>query len=155
MTEKYGHFTHVYGPMSKEINKKYKPLRHNLEDRLKNDTTASFEDFVRHLLSDAPRDSHWQFYDTFCQPCYADYDYVIKFETIAQDLAYLKLKLNITNEDHKKVFTASHTKTKQDTTKKYFDQIPKQLAVQLYEKYKIDFLMFGYEKPSWLCSERT
>ena len=155
MTEKYGPFTYVYGPMSKQINKNYKPLRHNLEDRLKNDTTASFEDFVRHLLSDAPRDSHWEFYDTFCRPCYAGYDYVIKFETIAQDLAYLKLKLNITNKDHEKVFTARNTRTKLDTTKKYFDQIPKELAERLYTRYKIDFLIFGYEKPSWLCSDTT
>ena len=155
MTEIYDPFTYVYGPMSKEINKKYKPLRHNLEDRLKNDTTASFEDFVRHLLSDAPRDSHWEFYDTFCRPCYSDYDYVIKFETIAQDLAYLKLKLNITDEDHQKVFSAAIPNTKQDTTKEYFDQIPKDLAERLYKKYKNDFLLFGYEKPSWLCSGKN
>jgi len=133
----------------------FKPQRHDLKARTSNDTTASFEDFVRYLLTDAPKDSHWELYNTWCKPCYANYDYIIKFETISQDLAYLKLKLNITNEDHKTLFSAKHTRTNDHMIKEYFDQIPKELALRLYNHYRNDFLLFGYDRPSWLCSDQT
>ena len=81
-----------------------------------------------------------------------NYDFIIKLETRSADVAYLNMKLNITNEDHKNVFLPRRGRITDDNkTQKFFEQVPKHLANALYEHYKADFLLFGYDKPIWLC----
>ena len=145
--------TSYYNAVSKQINKMYKSKRHDPAERNKaNDTTASFEDFVNFLIRSKVKDGHWELYESWCKPCMIDYDYIIKFETIFEDLAYLVLKLNITVSDHANVLMQKWRKqTDENKIKKFFDQIPKHLALALYEHYKKDFLYFGYKLPSWLC----
>ena len=146
-----GKLSPYYGPISRQINRSYKHLRHNESDRMKNDTTASFEDFIHHLISPKQKDSHWAFYHEWCQPCYADYDYIIKFETLYEDIEYLKIKLNISKEHQKTFFPMEITRTNDDKVKTHFSQIQKELALRLYNHYRGDFMLFGYEMPYWLC----
>ena len=143
-----------YYELSLEINKKFRHLRYNVTDR--NQTSngkATFEDFVNYLLTiDVSNcDPHFRSYLAQCRPCDVQYDYVVQFETIANDMQYLKQQLNISDYHRKAVFPRKNYKTSTDVIKKAFDQIPKQLALKLYEKYQKDFEIFGYEKPKWLC----
>ena len=36
---------------------------------------------------------HWAQYSTLCHPCHIDYDYIVKFETMIEDAAYVLSKL--------------------------------------------------------------
>ncbi|XP_076800905.1 carbohydrate sulfotransferase 12-like [Clavelina lepadiformis] len=147
-------FTYVYGPLSKQINQQFKKLRYLEEDRNKDDETASFEDFVNFLLySKEPQanDPHWRSFDQTCAPCTYEYDFIMKFETMTEDTAYLKQRLNISKE-HGQIFFPVHRRRVNDTkTEEYFRKIPLALSKALYAKYKIDFELFGYPMPYWLC----
>ena len=42
-------------------------------------------------------------------------------------------------------------KSEWELVKRTFRTVPKELGLKLYEKYRKDFELFGYEKPEWLC----
>ena len=147
-------YTGVFKPLSRKINEQYRHLRHNVSERNQTDDgNATFEDFVNYLLSVdiMTTDVHFRSYLGSCKPCNADYDYVIKFETLKNDMEYLKQKLNISDYHRQAVFPNRNFKTIPSLVQSTFRQIPSNLALQLYEKYKIDFDIFGYERPEWIC----
>ena len=147
-------YTKNFKLLSRRINKQYRHLRHNVSERNQTDDgNATFEDFVNYLLSVdiMTTDVHFRSYLGSCKPCDADYDYVIKLETLKNDMEYLKQKLNISDYHRQAVFPNRNFKTIPSLVQSTFRQIPSNLALQLYEKYKIDFDIFGYERPEWIC----
>ena len=141
--------------MSRKINKQYRYLRHNTSESYKKDDDqfATFEDYVNYLLRENPMncDHHFISFIARCMPCDVDYDYVIKFETLDNDIEYLKQKLKISENHRKAVFPKKTFKASMDFVESTFKTIPKDLGFKLYEKYLKDFEVFGYEKPHWLC----
>ena len=147
-------YSNYYKGRSQFINKNFRHLRHNESKRNEKDNgNATFEDFVNFLLflDITKGDRHFLSFISSCHVCDAQYDYVIKMETFESDIEYLKHKLNLSAHHQKVVFPKEKYKTNDDITKKTFEDIPKNHALKLYEKYQKDFEMFGYEKPEWLC----
>jgi len=146
-------YTHVYGRLSEKINKQFRHLRQNKADTNKTDDgSATLEDFVNFLLSDdqLAKDYHWNMYDQICQPCLHRFDYITKFETMTEDMSQLASMLNFT-EAHKSIFFRRRNyRTQPDKVEKAFAVVPRQLTWKLYQKYRKDFELFGYQKPSWL-----
>jgi len=148
-------YSSYYEAFSQNISKRFRHLRHNATERKQaDDGNATFEDFVHYLLTLNVLKNYWDghfiSYVLGCQPCNVDYDYVIKFETLEQDMEYLKRKLSISDYHRKAVFPRKKFKTNYDIVAKTFQTIPSKLALKLYAKYKQDFELFGYEKPDWL-----
>ena len=144
----------MYKNLSLNINKQFRHLRHNVTERNQTDDgNATFEDFLNYLLTiDVMKcDLHFISYLAHCKPCEAEYDYIIQFETMQNDMEYLKQKLNISEYHRKAMFPARSFKTSAEKTTKTFEQIPPELSLKLYEKYRQDFEIFGYDKPKWLC----
>jgi len=153
ITTSPGH-THVFKHLSEKIIEEFRHIRLNVTERNQTDDgTATFEEFVNFLISIDVMDCdvHFISYISRCKPCHTEYDYVIKFETLKNDIEYLKQKLNISEYHRKAVFPRDNFKTSKDVVKETFNTIPKDLALKLYEKYRKDFEIFGYEKPEWLC----
>ena len=90
---------------------------------------------------------HWAQYSTLCHPCHIDYDYIVKFETMREDAAYVLSKLGPHHEcledKYPELFNSS-----QSTSSVYDSQFstlsPEQIS-SLREIYSIDFKLFGYE----------
>ena len=145
-------YTYAFKAISRGINKRFRHLRHNVIERNQTDDgTATFEDFVNSVVqSKGPMNPHWTLYYDSCRPCEVQYDYIVKFETLNNDIEYLKQKLNVSSYHRQAFFPKSAYKANWDLVKKAFKKIPKELGLKLYEKYRIDFEMFGYEKPDWL-----
>ncbi|XP_076820622.1 carbohydrate sulfotransferase 8-like [Clavelina lepadiformis] len=142
-----------YAPLSKEINRRYRSLRHKVSERTAPDSgRATFEDFVNFLVNSSNKDMHWERFEVICGPCFHHYDVIAKFETLEQDVTYLENVLKISDE-HKTIFFPSRERrTNDEKVEGYFSDLSKELQMKIYEKYKRDFEIFGYEKPSWLCS---
>lgn len=145
-------FTYAFAPMSRNINKKYRHLRtipHN------DDTTAgtaTFEDFLNFIAhSKSKKDPHWTEYNVSCSPCLHKYDVIMKMETLQDDVEYLVKKLNINKYQRQGFFPVKHTKTDDSKMERTFRPMPKDLVSKIYEIYRHDFEMFGYEKPPWVC----
>ena len=88
-----------YKALSRRINKQYRHLRHNASERNQtDDRTATFEDFVNYLLSVdiMTTDVHFRSYLASCKPCNADYDYVIKLETLKNDMEIFETEIEHT-----------------------------------------------------------
>ena len=145
-------YTYVFGPISRNINRKYRHLRHNANERNQTDDgNATFEDFVNFLVRLDIFDDHWKPFRNLCNPCSSQYDYIAKFETFNNDMEYLKQKINLTEEHRKYFFPKGNFATNFDLMKKTFEKVPNELARQLYEKYREDFEVFGYSLPEWMC----
>ena len=139
-----------YLHVSNKINKEFRHLRHNVSERNTPDVDATFEDFVNYLVhGNFDKDPHWNSYTNFCKLCQTEYNYIVKFETLNNDMEYLKQKLNISSYHRQAIFPKKNYKTNWDLVKSTFKTIPKELGLKLYKKYRIDFEMFGYEKPDW------
>jgi len=148
-------YTYFYKTLSQNISRDFRHLRQNETERNQTyfDGNATFEDFVNYLLTiDIMRvDAHFLSFVARCKPCDAEYDYVIKFETMERDVEYLKQKLNISDYHRTAVFPRKKFKASMDFVKNTFKKVPLNSAIKLYKQYRRDFEIFGYEKPGWLC----
>ncbi|CAK8687084.1 unnamed protein product [Clavelina lepadiformis] len=145
-------FNQVYAPMSRRIKEQYKHLRHDIQDRNEaDDDVATFEDFVNFLVDiKGPREIHWQFYHELCRPCQSHYDYIIKFETMRDDIEFLSNYLNISEEHRKIFFPQMQYRSQPNKVDQYFEKIPRNLVLNLYNAYKKDFVLFDYDRPYYL-----
>ncbi|CAK8687085.1 unnamed protein product [Clavelina lepadiformis] len=142
-------FNYFYEPMSRKINQKYRHLRHDVESRTRADNgTATFEDFLNYLIdTDGGEDNpHFTFYHALCNPCKVHYDYIIKFETMQEDIEFLQNYLNISEEHRKIFFPPARYSARTDKVKKFYEQTPKELTNKLYSVYKKDFVLFDYDR---------
>ncbi|XP_046393320.1 carbohydrate sulfotransferase 11-like isoform X2 [Ischnura elegans] len=102
-------------------------------------------------------DEHWAPYYRFCTPCAVNFSVVAKMETLARDEAYIIEKsgiggalgrkagaLDMSNRPREAVNAAIGART-EDVLPRYFQTLNKEQIDSLYDIYKIDFLMFGYD----------
>ena len=90
-----------YAHLSQSINKKYRNFREDkTQVSIEDDGFATFEDFVNFLLDHRKehQDSHWERYETWCNPCFHDYEIIMKFETFDDDIRYIKKFLYATRD---------------------------------------------------------
>ena len=93
------------------------------------------------------------FFFKVCIPCKISYYAILKLETLDRDLDWISkiLDLKAYQRDFYSTTVQSMEKKKNAATtstslsKKYFSQISKLNISRLYQKYQIDFEMFGYE----------
>ncbi|XP_058248720.1 carbohydrate sulfotransferase 12-like [Hemibagrus wyckioides] len=108
----------------------------------------SFYNFIQYILS-LPAgnytefDEHWRQTVHLCHPCAIDYDFIGKMETIDEDAAHLLRILRVDNIVELKPMTRS--KTEQSEIKTWFSNITIEWRRKLYDIYKADFKLFGYE----------
>ena len=89
----------------------------------------------------------------YCEVCVFSYNYIIHFENLEEEERYLSnlidskdvLKLRKEN-----VYPKKHSS--KDILKKYFSLLEKQDVLKLYDLYKEDFLMFGYDINEYLMN---
>ena len=120
----------------------------------------TFEEFARYLIDINMRffaDEHWAPYYIYCTPCLVNYDIIIHFETLEHDVQLLVKLLNSRqqseNGNHQlmkglewkhKSSSSGRRQSSDDIRRSYFSQLDKTTIRQLYEKYRLDFELFGY-----------
>ena len=77
------------------------------------------------------------------------YSAIIKLETLDRDLEWVFKKFDLKHYQHdfNNIMKVQRhtTRTSESLSRKYFSQITKVNLGRLYEKYQVDFEMFGYE----------
>ncbi|XP_027738470.1 carbohydrate sulfotransferase 13 isoform X1 [Empidonax traillii] len=113
-----------------------------------------FEEFVYYLLDprtqqEGPFNEHWERVHSLCHPCIIQYDVVGKYETLAEDANYI---LQLIGADTTVKFPASSktTRTTDDMTAQFFQDISPFYQRRLFNLYKMDYLLFNYSIPSYL-----
>ena len=90
---------------------------------------------------------HWAQYSTLCHPCHIDYDYIVKFETMRENAAYILSKLGPHHECLEEKYPELFEKAKPSSWqlhKKYLNRLTSLQLNKLREIYSIDFKMFEY-----------
>ena len=85
-----------------------------------------------------------------CHYCDVDFDVIGKIEDFEEDVAYIAKKRNLTDRlglmNHVQNENPEKNKmSKRERREKYMSQLSLEMVQDLYELYKIDFEMFGYE----------
>ena len=90
---------------------------------------------------------HWAQYSTLCHPCHIDYDYIVKFETMREDAAYLLSKFGPRHECPEEANPELFVRSKPSSLRLYEKFLAKLTITQLKklrEIFSIDFKLFGY-----------
>lgn len=85
-----------------------------------------------------------------CAPCEINYNVIGHHETLEEDAPYILRKAGID-----KLVTYPHippgiTHYNQSKVEYYFSTVSKRDIKRLYERYEVDFELFGYKEPSFL-----
>ncbi|XP_065421103.1 carbohydrate sulfotransferase 11 isoform X1 [Chrysemys picta bellii] len=127
------------------------------QEALRKGDDVKFEEFVAYLIDpntqrEEPFNEHWQTVYSLCHPCHIHYDLIGKYETLEEDSNYI-LQLAGVGSYLKFPTYAKSTRTTDEMTTEFFQNISSEHQTQLYEVYKLDFLMFNYSVPSYLKLE--
>ncbi|XP_063598342.1 carbohydrate sulfotransferase 10-like [Penaeus indicus] len=108
-----------------------------------------FSHFLTHVVhthKTGTWNGHWGKYTELCAPCGVKYDYIIKLETMSEDLEYVFQKLGIPSNPHLRKNKSTRRK---DFSKyfRYYRWISKELKREVFETFKDDLAMFEYTLP--------
>lgn len=130
----------------------YKALRCRIQQKARTkrtlDCQPTFPEFVDYLLEERAKgnapNEHWAPYYSFCSPCQVAFDYVLRFESLPEEEAFLVANvpgLSAVVKPHK--VHSSHTDYGA-VTRQYFSQLSALKLARLYDIYRNDFIIFGY-----------
>ena len=118
----------------------------------------TFNQFLRYVVKHGLNEvnEHWDLYTKTCSPCSANYTVIGRLETSRQDLEFILRESNLgqyAGEVEKQHETQGGPSINWRET--YFSQVPCSLLKDVYEMYKLDFELFGYdpEEHLKLCKE--
>ncbi|KAI4799225.1 hypothetical protein KUCAC02_017081 [Chaenocephalus aceratus] len=124
------------------------------QEALVNGADVKFKEFAEYLVDPATQrdgelNEHWQTIYELCHPCHIHYDMVGKYDTLEEDANYV-LRLVGVGDSLRFPSYAKSTRTTDAMTAQFFSNISIQQQIQLYQLYKLDFLMYNYTIPSYL-----
>ncbi|XP_055985537.1 carbohydrate sulfotransferase 13 [Sorex fumeus] len=114
-----------------------------------------FAEFLAYLLDprtrrDEPFNEHWERAHALCHPCRLRYDVVGKFETLAEDAAFVlglagAPALRFPAPPRPKAAAAAR-----ELAARLFQDISPFYQRRLFDLYRMDFVLFNYSAPSYL-----
>ena len=114
-----------------------------------------FTEFLAYLLDprtrrDEPFNEHWERAHALCHPCRLRYDVVGKFETLAEDAAFVLGLVGTPNLRFPAPPSRAKAATMHDKAIHLFQDISPFYQRRLFDLYRMDFLLFNYSAPSYL-----
>ena len=117
------------------------------QQALKTGSGVTFPEFTKYLVKIRSFNEHWAQFDKLCHPCAVNYDFIGRYENLAEDAPYLIKKAGIDDRVSFPPFRPSNTTAEM---LHYYSQIPKQRILQMAKIYESDYEMFGYSFPGRL-----
>lgn len=145
----------VYGPEKLSWERKFgmiivKRYRQYSSQQLKQRPyNITFTEFIRYLTDTGPSVTmnqmmdHWLPISSFTHPCQIKYDFIGKYETLAQDGPYVMKKFGL---DDVVLFPEVHRSQARDSMKIAYAEVPEELIRKLQSYYSMDYEIFGYSK---------
>lgn len=125
------------------------------QDALRTGENITFHEFVDYLTDVRERsnfDRHWKEMYKLCSPCNIKYDFLGKLENLGKEANYVLGSIpgarDIVSYPEK---TNSHpTNTSMDIVTETLSAFSNETLSKLWNIYKLDFELFGYEKPDFI-----
>ncbi|KAM9321248.1 carbohydrate sulfotransferase 10 [Gastrophryne carolinensis] len=134
-------------------------IRKYRKNRTHNKGGLQFEDFVRYLgdpnhkfldLKFGEHIIHWLPYVELCAPCEINYNVIGHHETLEDDAPYILKKAGVEKLVSYPYIPPGITHYNQSKVEHYFSTVSKRDLKRLYERFKVDFKLFGYREPTFL-----
>ena len=107
----------------------------------------TFPEFLHYISTTKERlNPHWLPIHELKVPCDIDYDFIGKIETVSRDIEYMKSLYNISKSAVYPQAYISDTK-RTELMVNYYRNITTETLERVIQKYKNDFLIFGYPLP--------
>uniref|UniRef100_A0A8C4RXS2 Carbohydrate sulfotransferase n=1 Tax=Erpetoichthys calabaricus TaxID=27687 RepID=A0A8C4RXS2_ERPCA len=147
--DKFEHPNSYYHPQyGKIIIKKYR--KNATQEALNSGSGVTFKEFVQYILGLSPAaiiDTHWNTINKLCFPCFINYDFIGKFETLEDDANYILRSIGAPTFLKFPSFKDRHPtdeKTSFSIVKEYMLQLSEKEKNLLFSFYSMDYLMFNY-----------
>jgi len=135
----------------------YKIVRPNsLSWKIGEKFDITFDEFVTYIIHLYDRkmemDEHWQSMSLLCQPCFVEYDFIGKMDSLVEDSNMLLDHLEV-NENIRFNNFVNYTLYKvsiKDIAKELYSTVSNEKIKKLYEVYRDDFEAFDYDIPSYI-----
>lgn len=104
----------------------------------------TFWEFVQFIIG-TPKsdfDEHWLSPITYCSLCNIKYDYILHFENFHEEIQYVWKKLQVKTEW---IGSLNETNQVSNLTQIYFQTLSNEDIKALFQIYKDDFRMLGYQ----------
>ena len=142
----------IYDVISKHI-----IVRYRSQDKLPWDFKGfppTFTEFIQYILEQEDAgyepDMHWAPVYSFCNPCQVHLTHIIRMETFDRDTKEILKKANLTqylpSVQKRRLNISSGERSSYEAAQPNLDQLPRELRKRLYNMYKIDMDLFGYEE---------
>nr|XP_036879902.1 carbohydrate sulfotransferase 13 [Manis javanica] len=124
-------------------------------DALARGHDVRFAEFLSYLLDprtrrEEPFNEHWERAHALCHPCRLRYDVVGKFETLAQDAAFVLGLVGAPGLRFPAPPPQARAAASRDQAAQLFRDISPFYQRRLFDLYRMDFLLFNYSAPSYL-----
>ena len=124
----------------------------NRLDSAQDKFNITFTEFVNFVTSSMDNedinklDIHWKPVSRICNPCAVRYDVVIEHDNHSEESQMLVDYLQMNKPNSNPLYFEPYPRiSTRDKCNKYFTRLSKGLRQKLYELYRDDFLLFGYE----------
>lgn len=108
----------------------------------------TFPEFIDYLLHTDPNDydEHWRPVALHCHVCRFHFDYIIKYEHFEEEINFLVETLQKDRRLPQSFHLTWENKggTDHNTVIRYLKQLNEEQLMHLFDKYRLDFLYFGY-----------
>ncbi len=142
---------------NRHLLQKYVPFENKTLEEInkKHHYDVKFYQFIQYLLSPVtaalknhPHNEHWKPMYELCHPCLINYTIIAKYETVEDDSNFVLDKIGVYNLKFPPIKPFNlKTRTR---LKKYYRSIPLDIILKIYDFYKIDFELFGYDAIDFL-----
>ena len=140
-------FQHLPTSQKQEILKQINRL-----DSAQDKFNITFTEFVNFITSSMDNedinklDIHWKPISRICNPCAVRYDVVIEHDNHSEESQILVDYLQMNKPNNNPLYFEPYPRVStRDKCNRYFTRLSKGLRQKLYELYRDDFLLFGYE----------
>ena len=96
---------------------------------------------------------HWLPNVEKCMPCEIRYDYIGRFETLEDDAKYILHSIGANLTFPSGSGSAPTNSSNDNKLFRAYQSVPPNLKERLYEIYKLDFQIFGYDYSKYSISE--
>ncbi|KAJ8048216.1 Carbohydrate sulfotransferase 11 [Holothuria leucospilota] len=124
-------------------------------DALLTGENITFAEFVEYLTDQRERpnfDRHWKEMYKLCSPCNVKYDFIGKLENLEEEANYVLGSVPGVRDivSYPAKANSHPTNTSVDIVKETLSPFSDEKLLQLWDIYKLDFNLFGYDKPSFI-----
>lgn len=118
----------------------------------------TFQEFVDYLIDTDVQDydKHWRPISVICHVCDYDFKYIIKYENFKEEVDYLIYMLQQRGmlPSNFQLHWENRENTNAEVTAKYLSLVSDHKLWQLYDKYRLDFIYFGYTMEGYINKQQ-